>query len=120
MAKRIKFLLVLLFSILLFVVVLESISTAFAPGQAARGPVGIHREPLSPAIESRELNKIVGVLEGLAGNDRLPEKVIRKLRNMKSRDLGTISSLCDRISRAGDTASPDVAFMLITAMIFVS
>ena len=105
--------LVLLFSILLCMVVFVNISTAFAPERAATSF-------RSPDNESRELSKIVGVLEGLAGEDRLPEKVIQKLRNMKNKDLSTVSSLCDRISEAGDTARADVSYMLIMAMIFVS
>jgi len=120
MAQRIKFTLALLLSILLFAFVLESISMAFVPGHAVTRPVRLHQEQRSPENESRELNKIVWVLEGLAGNGQLPEKVIQKLRNMKKKDLGTVSSLCDRISESGDTARADVAYMLIMAMIFVS
>lgn len=120
MAKRVKCALIPLLLVLLFVVVFESISTIFASGHAGVRPTSPHQEQFSPENESRELNKIVGVLEGLSGNEPLPEEVIRKLKNMKSKDLGTVSALCDRITEAGDSARADVAFMLIMATIFLS
>lgn len=120
MKTFIQYFFVLLLSIMFSFVVFERSSTASLPGGANGLPVRLYHETQSRISNSRDLSKIIKILESKARNHQLPEKAIRKLVEMNDDDLRLVSSLCDRISGAGDAAGADLALILVTALIVVS
>jgi|SRR3990172_7337296 len=119
--KKIRlFLSVLLLSIVLCFIVFEGSSRASLPGGVNVTPVRLDHERQSRMSDGRDLGKIIKILESRARNHQLPEKAIEKLADMKDDDIRLVSSLCDRISDAGDAAGADLAFILVTALIVIS
>jgi hypothetical protein len=120
MKTFIQYFFVLLSSILLCLVVFEGSSMASLPGGVNTIPVRLYHEPQSRISNSRDLSKIIEILESKARNHQLSKKAIQKLTDMKDDDIRLVSSLCDRISDAGDAAGADLAFILVTALIVIS
>ena len=114
------FLFVLLLTTVFCFVVFEGSSKASLPGGVNIIPVSLHHERQSRMGNDRDLNKIIKILESRVRNHHLPGKAIQKLVDMKDDDIRLVSSLCDRISDAGDAAGADLAFVLATALIVIS
>lgn len=63
---------------------------------------------------------VIGILESRIKNHRLPEKAKNKLAAMSDEEIRLVTSLCDRMAGAGDTAGADLALMLVTALIVLT
>jgi len=74
---------------------------------------------ITPAKE-RDLNRIMSVLESRIRNHQLPAKVRNKLASMNDEEIRLLTSLCDRVSKTGETTGSDLAVMLVTALIVLS
>lgn len=77
----------------------------------------------SPAEEARkrsDMSRILRVLETRMKDQKSLQRSRDKLVTLDSEQLRLLASLCERISREGDTAGADIAFSLVTAMIILS
>ncbi len=69
---------------------------------------------------SDETATILSVLETRIEDPRLLARTKDKLSVLQGREIRLIASLCDRISASEQTASADIAFSLVTALIVLS
>ena len=120
MQKARKYPVVLLSFILLIFLFFEVPSTASVVTKSGRMPARVQAAQLSQEQRTRDLARIIGVLESRIKNHQLPEKAKNKLASMNDKEIRLIESLCERIEKAGDTASADFAFLLVTAAIVTS
>lgn len=67
-----------------------------------------------------DLGTILSVLEWKMGSDPLPGKVREKLSTLSDGQIRLIASLSERMAVGGQTASADVAFLLVAALIVLS
>ena len=118
MAKRIKFCLILLLTVLLCVAVFEGSSVASLPGGA--DPVSARPRHEQPPLKSsgHELIAITKALENRIKGHHLPEKAKEKLAAMRASDLRLVGLLCERMKEK-ESAGAEVAFLLATALIMV-
>jgi hypothetical protein len=120
MQKAWKYPAALLFFILVIFVFFEVSSTASVVTKSSRLPVRVQTAQLSQEQRARDLARIIGVLESRIKNHLLSEKAKNKLASMNDKNIRLIESLCERMDKAGDTASADFAFLLVTAAIVTS
>ncbi len=120
MQQLMKLFVIPLLVILLCIVVFERLSWASLPGGGDHKPAFPQGIRMSQADRDTDLNKIIKVLEGRIKNHHLPKKAKNKLAAMNDDDIRIVKSLCDRLSKTGDTASADFALLLVTAVIVLS
>jgi len=92
-----------------------------AIGSPAHGAEAAQRQSIirEPALKV-EMLKILPVLEERIGDRNLLEKSKEKIFAMNSTELHLAAALCEKISDEGQTASSDIAFLLVTALIVLS
>ena len=120
MRLLIKLFLIPTLVILLCIVVFEGSSWASLRGVGDQRPAFFQDRGMSQANRDSDLNKIIKVLETRIKNHHLPRKAKNKLAAMNDEDIRIVKSLCDRLSKTGDTASADFALLLVTAVIVLS
>jgi hypothetical protein len=118
--KKYYFSLCLLFTIMTGVFFVEETPAAPTPVRLGNMPDRLQGRSLALNRSERDLGEIIGILENRIKHYRLPAKAVHKLSSMTDEDFRLVLSLCDRMVKEGDSASADVAFFLITAMIIVS
>ncbi len=72
------------------------------------------------ARKRSDMSRILRVLETRMKDQKSLQRSRDKLVTLDSEQLRLLASLCERISREGDTAGADIAFSLVTAMIILS
>ncbi len=77
-------------------------------------------QPPSVTEGKDTVRKVLSVLESRNSDRKVLHKATEKLLKLSESELRLISSLCDRVSAFETTASGDIAFGLITAMIVLS
>ena len=92
-----------------------------ACGSPAYGAANLQRQSIvrEPALNV-EMLKILPVLEEKIEDRNLLKKSKEKIFVMNSRELHLVAALCEKISDARQTASSDIAFLLVTAIIVLS
>ncbi|MHB8770479.1 MAG: hypothetical protein ACYC7J_05745 [Syntrophales bacterium] len=95
-------------------------STASATVPLGTQPAEVFTGRLFESGHRIAVAKILSALAVRSADGRALGKAADKLANMNDRDLRLISSLCDRISADRGTASADLAFSLVTALIVLS
>jgi len=96
------------------------LSTASATVPLGGQPAGVFTGRFVESGHRVAVAKILSVLAIRSADGKALGKAADKLANMNDRDLRLISSLCDRISADRGTASADLAFSLVTALIVLS
>ena len=117
MLKGMNSFLALMLSALLCVTTTVGSSMASTPGSKVPLVSPVH--DIKPSKE-RDLIRIVSVLESRVRNHPLPAKVRSKLAAMNDDEIRLVTSLCDHISKTGETTGSDLALMLVTALIVLS
>jgi hypothetical protein len=120
MVSFIKYFLAFLLTTVLCVAVFEKQSMASTAGAGNWRPVRLNGGQSMRETGSLDRGKIIEVLESRIRRSHLSEKAVQKLNAMNDEEIRLVASLCDRISRAGDTAGADVALLLVTALIVLS
>jgi len=109
----------LAFMLITLLLVTTLVGSSMASTQGRTVPLTSPMRDITPSKE-RDLNRIVSVLESRVRNHQLPAKVRNKLAAMNDEEIRLVKSLCDRMSKTGETAGSDFALMLVTALIVLS
>ena len=117
MVKLMNFLQALMLIALLSVTIFGGSSVASTVGSTVHLTSPMRN--VTPSKE-RDLNMIVSVLESRVRNHQLPEKIRNKLAAMSDEEIRLLTSLCNRVSQAGEKAGSDLALMLAAALIVLS
>lgn len=63
------------------------------------------------------LQQVLSVVEHRTKDEKVLEKIRKKLPELSDRELRLAASLCERISRDDSSAGANIAFSIVTAMI---
>lgn len=107
---------------LFVMIVLAGVSSA--AGIAALSGTAAPSPPL-PRVEqfrahTAELQKVLSVIELRTQDEKVLEKMQKKLFTLGDRQLHLAASLCDRIARNDQSTGASIAFSIVTAMIVLS
>jgi hypothetical protein len=82
--------------------------------------ISLHNGLRSQGYGDRDLKRTISVLESKIGGRQLPKPAIDKLAAMNEEERRLVTLLCDRIAQSGDGPGPDVALVLVAAMIVLT
>ena len=91
----------------------------FLPGTAIAGNAGSVSDSNARYARSfsTDVSKILSVFENRIEDQQSLERTRDKLLALDQRQLRLIASLSERVTKGGNTAGSDIAFLLMTALI---
>ncbi len=96
---------------LLIIVSTGTLSAAAPSAASAHVPRAVR------SVAANERQKVLMTVESRMSNEKALERLREKLDLLGGRKLRLAAALCDRIERDEDSASADLAFSLVTALI---